>query len=120
MLVGKRNLNQERFSELCNAITYDRYKNIVTNQTDTVVLNLLFKDDVEWLDFEFNAFSRFLFQQRDKLADQSLNSLKFIHFLGKAKPWLHRKQPEHYPFNRLYLDNWIKNYNEVAGSLNVG
>ena len=113
MLIGKKYLNKSTYVDLCDLITYDRYKHITTNQTDTVALNLKFKDDVNWIDSDYNSYTRYLYLQKKSIESDWISSYKFIHFLGKDKPWLYLDSTDSYPFNIEILHYWIKLLNEV-------
>jgi lipopolysaccharide biosynthesis glycosyltransferase len=85
-IIGKHYLNKKTYQDLMQLIHINIFKNILTHNTDQVVLNLCFDGQVTILPPEYNMIvSKWkVYQSIHQIAR---SDLKVLHFTGLYKPW---------------------------------
>lgn len=92
-------LPNSTYNDLIALLSIDQFQNVKTGHTDTVVLNRLLLDKVNWLDLKYNCYSR--------LVDEIKETPIFIHFLGRKKPWNKQKSEM-----TIFELDWLKSLEE--------
>lgn len=119
MVIGKTFLNYETYTSICQYVCFDLYQHIQSNHTDSFAINLKFEGEISWLDPSYNTFSRLLYKMEPSLSTKTLKSIKFIHFLGRAKPWLFIDRDVEFPFHSKIFQLWVEKYKELKHQLKV-
>lgn len=96
MLINNEKLPNGSFHELVININSNNFEKIKTGHTDTVVLNKLFLENVNWLPLKWNGYT--------DLDLSEVDDLKFIHYLHKNKPWEIKNESKASAAQKLWLE----------------
>jgi UDP-glucose:(glucosyl)LPS alpha-1,3-glucosyltransferase len=95
--INKSIMEDDFFNRLISALIPENYQFIKTGHTDTVVLNKILLEQVNWLPIEYNYYT--------SLPTDEKISPYFVHFIGKDKPWKRETNRENY-----WVKKWLSYY----------
>jgi lipopolysaccharide biosynthesis glycosyltransferase len=93
-LLDKSIVEQDYFNQLISALIPENYQLIKTGHTDTVVLNKILLDQINWLPISYNYYT--------SLPVDEKISPYFVHFIGKRKPWKIEADKDNYWVKKWY------------------
>ena len=85
-LINYKSLQEGTYQSLLNMLNPSTFMQIKSGHTDQLLLNVYFKDKVNWLDVSYNYYL-----SRVKLLSEKMNVLPhqavFLHYIRHPKPW---------------------------------
>ena len=122
LIVDKSLVNRQHHENLLELLSVRRWSKIRSPRTDQVVFNLYFRDKCRLLNPRYNylVMHAGLISKKEKIP---LDSIKALHFNGKAKPWdclgmLEAADIE--PLIIQFLKKWHNEYLDLLSQVYLG